>query len=61
MTLQRDGLIVVVHRGDALRDGVKENVIPAMDNFPYKSSTTVMILCIPRYIADNIEFRDALL
>ena len=61
MALQKDGLIVAVHLDDASRHDVKENVIPAMNDFPYKLSTTMMILCSPQYIADNIEFRNALL
>ena len=59
--MQKDGVVVAVHLDDAAKHGVKENVFPEMDTFPYNSSTTMMILCSPEYIAENIDFRNALL
>ena len=59
--MQKDGVVVAVHLDDAAKHDVKENVIPEMDTFPYNSSTTMMILCSPQYIAENIDFRNALL
>ena len=59
--MQKEGVVVAVHLNNASRHDVKESVIPAMDEFPHNSSTTMMILCSPQYIADNIDFRNALL
>ena len=54
MALQKDGAFVAVHLADAPEHDVKENVVPAMDEFPCDSLTTMMILCSPQYITDNI-------
>jgi hypothetical protein len=50
-----------VHLNDSPKHDVKENVVPAMEEFPYDSSTTMMILCLPQYSADKIDFWNALL
>ena len=59
--LQRDGNVFCVHLDDAARNDVKQKVIPKMDKFKYASSTTFFILCSPQYIAENVDFRQALL
>ena len=59
--MQEHGPVVATHLDDAGKNDVKENVIPKMDTFPCDSSTTLMILCSPQYIAENVDFRNALL
>ena len=60
-SMQKEGAVVAVHLDDASMQDVKESVIPAMNEFPHNSSTTMMILCSPQFIANNIHFRNALL
>ena len=59
--MQEHGAVVATHLDDAGKNDVKENVIPKMDAFPCDVSTTFMILCSPQYIAENVDFRNALL
>eukprot|EP00581_Thalassiosira_minuscula_P014810 CAMPEP_0183722188 /NCGR_PEP_ID=MMETSP0737-20130205/14224_1 /TAXON_ID=385413 /ORGANISM="Thalassiosira miniscula, Strain CCMP1093" /LENGTH=298 /DNA_ID=CAMNT_0025952309 /DNA_START=62 /DNA_END=955 /DNA_ORIENTATION=+ len=40
---------------------IKDKIIPKMLQFDYNSLTTMVLLSLPQFIADNVEFRDALL
>ena len=57
--VQRWGAFYAVHLEDTGRHDVKEKVIPEMNSFPYDSSSSMIILCSPQYIAENLDFRNA--
>lgn len=58
---QTHGAVYAFHLDEESKHDVKQKVIPKMDSFDYNSSTSMLILCSPQYISENIDFRNALL
>ena len=59
--VQRYGAVYAFHLDECSKHDTKEKLIPKMDEFEYDSSTTMFILCSPQYLAENLDFRNALL
>ena len=49
------------HLDDTSKKDLTEKIIPKINSFQYESSTSMLLLCSPQFIADNIAFRNALL
>jgi superfamily II DNA helicase RecQ len=59
--VQRYGAVYAYHLDECSKHDTKEKLIPKMDEFEYNLSITMFILCLPQYLAENIDFRNALL
>ena len=59
--VQEYGNVLAYHLDDCAKHDVNETIIPKLETFNYNSSTTMLILCSPQYVADNVDFRNALL
>mmetsp|Transcript_10799 Transcript_10799/g.18926 ORF Transcript_10799/g.18926 Transcript_10799/m.18926 type:complete len:202 (-) Transcript_10799:178-783(-) len=61
MAVQDYGVITAYNMDDASPSDIQNKILPKMKNFVYNSSTTMVLLSSPQFIADNVEFRDMLL
>ena len=59
--LQTCGATSAVHIDDTTRDDTRNKVIPRINDFDYNSSSTLLILCSPQQLAENIAFREAMI
>jgi len=49
------------HLNDISKSNVKGKIIEKMKSSEYESSSSMLLLCSPQYITDNVEFRNTLI
>ena len=49
------------HLNDIPKDDLNKTILPKTNSFEYESSTSMLLLCLPQFIADNITFQNTLL
>lgn len=59
--VQDYGAVSTYHLDDTSKKDLTEKIIPKINSFQYESSTSMLLLCSPQFIADNIAFCNALL
>ena len=57
--IQAFGVVSAYHLNDTPKEDNK-TILPKIYSFEYKSSTLMILLCLPQFIADNIAFRNTL-
>jgi len=58
---QKFGVVSAYHLNDIPKDDLNKTILPKTNSFEYESSTSMLLLCLPQFIADNITFQNTLL
>ena len=60
-SVQAFGVVSVYHLDNTPKEDLNKTILPKINLFEYESSTSMILLCSPQFIADNITFRNALI
>ena len=55
------GIITAHHLDDTSSMDLEKKIILRMDTFSYHSSSPMLLLCSPQYLAEKASFRDAVI
>jgi len=54
--VQAFDMVSTCHLDDTSKEDLNKTILPKIYSFEYESSTSMILLCSPQFIADNIAF-----